>query len=99
MRSDKELLQLLLDNKQYFSRGLCALVTYIYRKQIVSYEEFLQISLYIYVNAKTPKREKGEAYYWPICKWKPREKWIKSEIKKLNGKKSIFTIIKGWVRG
>lgn len=96
MRSDKELLQLLLDNKDIFQTGLCLLAGTLYCRCKISAKEMLRIPDYLRTNVSTYYKENGYAYYWPIGEWEPREEWLKKEINKLDGKRSFFTILKRW---
>jgi hypothetical protein len=47
MRSNKELLQLLLDNRQYFYFGLCGLAGELRINYIITFEEYCKIKNYI----------------------------------------------------
>ena len=96
MRSDRELLQLLLDNKEYFEYGLCIQSASLYSIDKISKEEHLRIRYYLSTNVNTTRKRRCAGYYWPRGKWKPREKWLISEINKLDGKRSFFTTLKEW---
>ena len=84
MRTTKELLQLLLDNKYYFCDGLCGLAVYLYYNKIISKKEYLYIKKYLHsLNVITLRKLFGCSYFWIEGEWEPREKWLKSKIKKL----------------
>jgi hypothetical protein len=96
MRSNKELLQLLLDNRQYFYFGLCGLAGELRINYIITFEEYCKIKNYIRKYANTELRKSKSVYYWEESKWEPREEWLKQQIKLLNGKGNIFEIFKRW---
>ena len=84
MRTTKELLQILLNNKCYFENGLCVLAFNLWYNKIISKKEYLYIKEYLYSsNVITLRKLFGCSYFWIKGEWKPREKWLKSKIKKL----------------
>ena len=90
MRSIKELLELMLQNQNYFSRGLCNWVGTIYRirKDLISYDEYNVLLRYIDKNrphrysSLSAYRHRNTDYYWKVDDIHPRIKWIKKHIKK-----------------
>lgn len=96
MRSNKELLQLLLDNKNHFFLGLCQLAGDLCNLKIIELGEYISIKNYIRKYANTELRRSESVYYWKESKWEPREEWLKQQIKILNGKGNIFEIFKRW---
>jgi hypothetical protein len=87
MRSIKELLQVMLDNQDLFTSGLCNWAIRLYYKDIISYEESKLLDSYI-ENNRPSKYSSLKAYkarktwwYWPHGEIKPRLKWIKKHIK------------------
>lgn len=84
MRTTKELLQILLNNKCYFENGLCVLAFNLWYNKIISKKEYLYIKEYLNSsNVITLRKLFGSPYFWIKGEWKPREKWLKSKIKKL----------------
>jgi hypothetical protein len=82
-RSIKELLILVIENKELFRTGLCMLFTELFvRKIITTDEDYL---LWIYIRRHKPFRCRIflSVFYWPKGKWEPRERWLKKQIKKL----------------
>ena len=73
-RSLKELGQIMLDNKDCFTHGLCDMLSNMfYRKEITKQEENLVLD-------KIKDEVNGHiafAYAWPMGEWKYREEWIK----------------------
>lgn len=88
MRSIKELLQVMLDNQQYFQTGLCKWATSIWSAKLIDHEEMRVLDRYI--DSNKPKKfsslsafiASGSSYYWIKGHLKPRVKWIKKHIKK-----------------
>ncbi len=87
MRSIKELLQLMLNNKHLFIDGLCQWNRALCQNQLIDYKEYSTLEDYIDDNAPfffTIKRSfwyRGYRYYWPKGDIKPRLKWINKHIK------------------
>lgn len=91
MRSIKELLELMLENKKLFERGLCRWSSNLLNDNIMSDDEY--ISLRQYINRNHPKNDfidkvfrvcrKNDLYYWTAGLLYPRVRWIKEHIKKL----------------
>ena len=87
MRSIKELLQVMLDNKHLFSAGLCQWVVSCNLDDHITHEEYITLDQFIQNNK--PKgifkryliKWRG-GFYWKPYKIKPRIKWIKYHISK-----------------
>lgn len=94
MRSIKELLEVMLDNKDLFMSGLCMWSTSLYVRDIISYDEHIVLKNYIRSNrppfydnftifCHTIRRDNpAYHYYWKDGKIKPRIKWIQKHIAK-----------------
>ena len=93
MRSIKELLELMLSQKQLYRSGLCRWVQDIYSKDIISWEESEALLLYIRTNRPSAFssisafKRRNSTFYWELRDIKPRLKWLEKHIKKLNPKK------------
>jgi len=89
MRNIKELLQVLLDNQQYFNLGLCLWVDELVYKDIISYRE--RYILHDYINKHRPSmfssieawKNSNSNYYWNRNNIVPRLNWINKHIEKL----------------
>jgi hypothetical protein len=92
MRSNKEILQIMLDNVQLIRdrKGLCSLASSLYRSSIITFVEAASIQKYIMENRPfalssiDTLRSVNSLYYWPKYKVKPRAKWLKKHIRKLS---------------
>jgi len=81
MRTEKELLQLLLDNIDKLETGLCYLTYFLWvYHNSISYDEKQKITLYI--ELKAPKKRK-DCFHWKPNEKQPRIEWLKSQIEKL----------------
>ena len=85
----KVALKKLLDNKQYFSSGLCHLIDVLYKRSILTYEESdlldKLVDSYFDENEEVRKAHKVfTGFFWEPGNWKEREKWIISTIKSIN---------------
>lgn len=97
MRSIKELLIVLLENKKLFRYGLCRWSSDLFYDNIISYEECMLLRQYIDNNR--PKNDfidklctigrNNDAFYWTEGLLYPRVRWIKQQIKKLEGGTTI----------
>ena len=93
MRGIKELLELMLSQKQLYRSGLCKWVQDMYDKDIISWEE--SDVLFLYIQANRPSafssisafKRRNFTFYWESGDIKPRIKWLEKHIKKLNPKK------------
>ncbi len=85
MRSNKELLQILLDSIDSMNYGLCGLVFDLYLVNKLSSVERIRLSRYIKSYAPPRYNVLGDLckYNWPVCEKGPRAEWLKAEIKKL----------------
>jgi hypothetical protein len=82
----KKLLQLMLDNQDLFTSGLCNWVTNLRMKNIICENEYNIILDYINKNAPFLHRLnifKTEPFYWKEGDIAPRIKWLKKHIAKL----------------
>ncbi len=89
MRTEKELLQLMLERQDQFAKGLCLWVGLLCRANIITYVEYSLLKEYIdnnrpskYSSLSAFKNRRG-AYYWNKGDIKPRIKWINKQIEKL----------------
>ena len=87
-RTIHELLQVMLDNQQYFNIGLCNWLLRVYFLDIISPKEYN--ILYTYIKSNRPSKYssidayscKNYGFYWKPDNIKPRIKWIKKHLKK-----------------
>jgi hypothetical protein len=88
MRTEIELLNLMLGNQHLFFTGLCSWVWSLERKDLISFEErellLKTISVYKPRNQRTIG---GSWFYWIPEQIKPRIAWINRTIKKLENLK------------
>jgi hypothetical protein len=89
MRSIKELLQVMLQHKDLFEKGMCHWVGTLHQKDIITESEAETLSEYIRYNrlnyfswSNFIRGHEPGAYYFPKGKIKPRIYWIKRHIKK-----------------
>ncbi len=86
MRTIKELLQVMLDNQPY-TAGLCHWISRLAQLDIITTEEFWELSYYIRLNRPSrysslkAYKNRHKSYYWPQYDLEPRIKWIKKHIK------------------
>lgn len=86
-KSIKELLELMLNNQQYFKYGLCSWVYRLYDDNLID-DNHLEILLN-YIDDNKPRRfvyfhRWSRTHYWKPGKIKPRIKWIEKHINKLS---------------
>lgn len=79
MKTIKELLQLMLDNKHKFTYGLCSLNDNLWMDDIVTNDEYFELMNYI--NNNPPKKVYSDIYFWEKGNIKPRLEWIEQHIK------------------
>lgn len=79
MRTIKELLQLMIENKDMFFDGLCCYIDNLYLSHIIDFDEYK--SLYNFIRENRPNQDKD--YSWPVGKIEPRLKWINEQINQL----------------
>ncbi len=90
MRTIKELLTIVLKNKKLFEdAGLCWLIHQLQLEDTINDDEYTLLNDYIHEQLKGHKEywyveDQSEPFYFPIGKWPPRERWLKSKIKKLS---------------
>lgn len=86
MRTIKELLQVMLDNKHLFKSGLCCWVDLLWAYDLINYKEHVILSEYINENipiiGKVRMFFSRDSYYWESGNIKPRIKWLKKHINK-----------------
>jgi hypothetical protein len=87
MKTTKELLQIMYDNSDCITSGLCFLVDRIYTKGLISNEEFFALDSFLQRNKPItfwrifhPKSK----FWWKKGRIEPRRKWLKKQIKKLS---------------
>ena len=85
MRSEKELLQVLLDNMDYFQTGLCRVITHLYLVDQIKYNELYLVRKYIRKNAPEMYDESGclSVFNWVKGEKQPRIDWLNEQIQKL----------------
>lgn len=84
MRTDKELMQLMLDNlDENFISGLCSLICILRCRLIISFEEAERIRDLI--NLHLPEKKYGlfSWYCWPMKEKQPRIEFLKNLLNKL----------------
>jgi hypothetical protein len=89
MRTEKELLKLMLERQDQFAKGLCLWVTLLNWSGIITYDECCLLEEYIHNNRPSMfsslsafKNRRGY-YYWNKGDITPRIKWINKQIEKL----------------
>jgi len=82
MRTIKQLLQLMLDNKQMFQYGLCGLSWSILSNNLITREEYRLLTKYIHDNKPFTLHDffVNDNFYWKRGNIKPRIKWLKHHI-------------------
>ena len=79
-RSIKELLQLMLDNKQFFENGLCIWCINLSIYRLINIKESILLKEYIKSNPKKGFTNQ-QVYWWKRGVIKPRIEWIEEHIK------------------
>ena len=90
MRTIKELLELLLNNRRFFQDGLCQWVRTVHSKDLITKEE--ADALFTYIKANRPNKYSNVSaflyrnswYYWKVNEITYRIDWINKHIKKLS---------------
>lgn len=88
MRTTKELLEVMLNNKQIFSTGLCSWAGQLYWNGMINRDEEARLAVYIRVSRPSKFssfgafKNRSSGYYWPNGDINPRIKWLKKHIKK-----------------
>ena len=88
MKDIKELLIIMSKSQAIFCSGLCAVARSLFRSGQITYDECCVLMTYIQTHR--PKwyqyhynwMWRNEEYYWPKYAWKPRLRWLKSQIRK-----------------
>ena len=83
-RSLKELLIVVKENKMLFQTGLCLLIADLFFQGDITKKEWQILDRFI--DEHPTKRYDHHLYYWPMCKWAPRGRWLNKWIKKLETK-------------
>lgn len=87
MRTNKELLKLMLDNIDSFELGLCQLANILRYGGDMTMVEYESVMYYIYYNRPTIKSKLADksrldaAYFWPVGIKEPRERWLKYHVR------------------
>jgi hypothetical protein len=87
MRTIKELLQLMLDNQQYFQAGLCYWSNNLYANGLINMREWVLLKKYIKVNRPSAfssinaLMHRNSAYFWEPENIKYRVQWLEKHIK------------------
>lgn len=87
MRSTKELLEVMLNNKKEFTAGLCLWASRLYHSDIITHEEYIELRLFIKANRPSKYssiaayKSRNSGYYWEDGVIKYRVEWIKKHIK------------------
>ena len=85
MKSNKEILELMLENQHLFREGLCQWAFDTCVRNGLNAEAYNNIDWYIYKNRPINLRTLfNTTYYWDPRNKSPRIKWIKKHIKKLS---------------
>ena len=86
-RSIKELLQVMLDNQQFFDAGLCLWALHLQTRIIITWEETQKVLSYIKANrpskwsSRAAFKYRNSEYFWTIGDIEPRLKWLEKHIK------------------
>lgn len=81
MRTIKELLQVVLDNPEYFRSGLCNWIYDLKIDGFITHQEQHILEYYISQFPTDRFRTSGSMYYWESGLIKPRIEWLKEHIK------------------
>lgn len=94
MRSNKELLDIFLNNQKHFETGICKWVMNLWWLHLISSEEKLYLlnlidnnppifkfKYYFYNPDKIIKYSRTPSYYWKTGFINPRIKWLKKYLK------------------
>lgn len=89
MRTEKELLQLMLCHQEKFYGGLCLWIHILDFSGVITYDECYVLLDYIDHNrpskfsSLSAYKNRNKNYYWNKGDIAPRIKWIKKQIEKL----------------
>ena len=88
MRTNKELLQVFLNNQHFFETGLCLWVEILFLNDLITEEEekylynLIDNNRPIFIKIKdTLKGYQKNCYYWKMGDINPRIKWLKKYLK------------------
>lgn len=86
MRTNKELLQVFLDNQKLFETGLCSWIDALLCVNLINNEEFKYLNDLILKHKPILYRLRISknsiyGYYWEKGKIEPRIKWLKKHLK------------------
>lgn len=84
MRTNRELLQVFLDNQHLFTSGICYWTTTLYIEGVISFKERRYLLYLIRKNEPvlTKIGLQGDGlYYWEKGNIKPRIKWLKRHLR------------------
>lgn len=90
VRSIKELLEIMLENKHLFEKGLCAWASNLRFERIINIDEWSELRSYIGLNKPSgflyninyyKLINNNLGFYWIPGKIRPRISWIKKHIK------------------
>ncbi len=84
MRTNKELLELMLENQQDFHTGLCQWILSMFMRDRITTDEYYELKDYLKQNKPITFHGIFSAFWWRVGDIKPRIKWIKKHIKKLS---------------
>jgi len=82
MRTEKELLELMLQYQVYFQTGMCNWVERFYAFDLIDESEYKL--LYNYIQNHEPEETNDILYWWPVGELQPRIDWINEQIKLLS---------------
>ncbi len=88
MRSERELLSIVLEHIEELKEGLCMLTGDLCSSGVITFEEAIVIDRYVEKHGPAAKFEDLHGYGLVVFQWEPGEKasraaWLKKEIKKL----------------
>lgn len=87
MKTNKEILKLMLNHIHLLESGLCGLVYIICRLQVITANEDIKALEYIKRNRPKTKSKLADPsrlnthYYWELGKVEPRVRWLKYHIR------------------
>jgi hypothetical protein len=90
VRTQKELLEVMLTNIGSLRSGLCFLSSELFTQGIITFDEHIVIGNYIKYNKPSIFSSwnafwnAGSRFYWTRGDVEPRVKWLKQHIKKLS---------------
>ena len=82
MRSEKELFELMLEHKDFFSTGICDWIFELWITDLITLEEYSLITYYL--DTYQVLNLSDCLYWFPKGEIEPRIEWIKQQIEKLS---------------